>query len=204
MITIYALTDPRTKEIRYIGKSIRYKGRFRDHLNDNSKTHKVNWIKSLKSRGLIPGLVVLQQFDDNADWQEIERFWIRIAKKNNWDLVNGTDGGDGVLNVSGEGAERMKRTWIGRKHTPQAIEKMRLANIGKRKTQESKDKMSRIMKGRKILWTDKISKANRKFDDARMKELKNDLNGGMMVVDASKKYGVHRTTITKIKLNKYP
>lgn len=204
MITIYALTDPRTKAIRYIGKSIRVKGRYLDHLNDKSKTHKTNWITSLRRIGLKPGLLILQELDDNADWQSVERDWIKIAKDNKWDLVNSTDGGDGVLNVSGEGALKMKLTWVGRKHKPESLEKMRLANIGKKKSEESKMLMSKIMKGRKITWKDKISNANRKFDINRINELKKDLANGMMVVEAAKKYNVHRTTISKIKLNKYP
>lgn len=202
MICIYALADPITKNIRYIGKSIRVKGRYKDHLNDNSKTHKVNWIKSLLKKQLKPLLIILEELHDTDAWQKKECFWIKVAKARKWDLVNSTDGGDGVLNISGEGKKRMLAAWKGRKHKPETLIKLSKASKGRKKTLAMKKFMSNKMKGRKILWAYKLKIAVRKFDEEKIKDVLIDLNT-MSVKDTAKKYNVHRTTITKIKLNKY-
>jgi len=202
MIHIYGLADPITKDIRYIGKSERVKERYANHMNDNSKTHKVNWIKSLKSKGQKPFLIILEELSDTDNWQEKEIFWIKTAKDKNWNLVNSTNGGDGVVNISGEGRLRMLATWKGRKHKPETLIKLSNASKGRIKSEESKNAMSKIMMGREILWKDKLKIAVRKFDDEKIILIINDLKT-MKVIDVAKKYNVHRTTITKIKLNKY-
>ena len=202
-IFIYGLADPESKEIRYIGKSERVNQRFKDHLNDKSKTHKVNWITSLRRRGFVPDLVILEEILGAVDWQAREIFWIKKAKELGCRLVNSTDGGDGVLNLSGEGKERMLKTWKGRKHKPETLLKLSAASKGRKKTDASKEKMSAIMKGRKILWAEKLSQAVRKFDQDLLERVKSDLQT-MKGKDVAKKYGVHRTTISKIKLGTYP
>jgi len=204
MIFIYGLIDPYSFKVRYIGKTVRLKERLQNQLNEKSKTYRSYWIQSLKAKGKKPIQVVLQTLENGDDWQKAEIKWIGIAKKYNWPLVNCTDGGDGVVNLSGESKQRMIKTWKGRKHTPEAKEKMRLANLGRKHSEDHKAKMSELMKGRKIEWIDKISVSNSKFDAVRIEMVKQDLQAGMMVIEAAKKYGVHRTTISKIKLGKYP
>jgi group I intron endonuclease len=73
-IFIYTLNDPRTNEVRYVGKTNNLRARYNTHLNDKSKTHKNNWIKLLKSYGLKPIMEVIEICGD--DWVERERFWI--------------------------------------------------------------------------------------------------------------------------------
>lgn len=202
MIFIYALIDPRTCKIRYIGKTINLKQRFQTQLNEKSKTHRCNWIQGLRKLGLKPKQCILQTLEDNEDWEYAEIKWIAIAKKYGWNLVNGTSGGDGVKNLSEETRKRIATAWIGRKHKKESIEKMSKAQKGKIKSDEAKDKLSAIMKGREITWTDKLKIANRKFTDSDLLKIKEDLKT-MMVKDVALKYNVHRTTISKIKNNQY-
>jgi len=57
---IYGLVCPVSKKIRYVGKSSNYKTRYKQHLADiGDETYKKMWISSLKSKGLIPELVIL-------------------------------------------------------------------------------------------------------------------------------------------------
>ena len=203
MINIYGLAHPITKDIRYIGKSIRTQSRYNDHLKDNSKTHKSNWIQFLIKQGLKPILIILEEIEDCEDWQQKERDWIFKAKKDGWKLVNSTDGGDGVLNLSGDGKRRMLETWKGRKHKPETLLKLSKASKGRIKPLNSKIGMSYQMKGRKIKWKNKLKKAVRKFSNKDLKSVINDLKNGMKGIDVSKKYNVHRTTITKIKKGEY-
>lgn len=202
-IVIYGLCDPETKVIRYIGKSERVKERLSNHLNDKSQTHKTNWINSLKKKGLKPEIIILEVINDESIWQIREIEWIKLAREIGLSLVNSTDGGDGVLNISGEGKKRMLETWKGRKHKPESIEKMRIRSRNQIKTEESKNKISLIMANREITWKDKLQLSNRKFDDEKLKLIISDLQNGMKVIDAAKKYNVHRTTVSKIKKGEY-
>ena len=202
MVFIYALIDPFTFKVRYIGKTINLKQRFRTQMNERSNTHRCNWIISLASKGKKPTQVVLQELKPDEDWQAAEMKWIAIAKKYGWDLVNGTDGGDGVTNVSGDGKLRMLETWKGRKHKPETLVKLSKASKGRVKPEISKDILSKKMMGRKIEWADKLQIAVRKFDDNLLSQVLKDLET-MKGIDVAKKYGVHRTTISKIKLGTY-
>jgi len=93
---IYGLREPDTMMIRYIGKTTDPHRRWLNHLCEKSKTHRRNWILSLKRRGLEPEIVVIEEVTGAWPWQESERFWIAFALKNGWPLVNMTSGGDGV------------------------------------------------------------------------------------------------------------
>lgn len=202
MVFIYGLIDPFTFKVRYIGKTINLRQRFDRQMNERSNTHRCHWIQSLRKKGKKPTQVVLQQLNDDEDWQAAEIKWIAIAKKYGWDLVNGTDGGDGVLNVSGEGRARMLATWKGRKHKPETLLKLSASSKGRVKPEKAKDIVSKKMKGRKIEWADKLQVANRKFDDNLIADVLDDLKT-MKGKDVAQKYGVHRTTITKIKRGTY-
>lgn len=110
IIRIYSLLDPDTKEVRYIGKTSReLKHRYREHisyLKDN--THKVKWIKKLKSSNKLPIIELLEECTE-LNWSEREKYW--IAQFTN--LTNSTDGGE-------DG-----------KHTEEVIDRLRLLNTGK-------------------------------------------------------------------------
>ena len=60
------------------------------------------------------------------------------------------------MKVGGIGGFSDKLYWLGRHHSPETIEKCRLANIGKIFSQETKKKMSQAKKG-KTTWNKDIS-----------------------------------------------
>jgi len=202
MVFIYGLIDPFTFKVRYIGKTINLKQRFSRQICEKEKTHRCHWIQSLISKGRKPIQVVLQELSDGDDWQSCERKWISIAKKYGWDLVNSTEGGDGVLNLSGEGKARMLATWKGRKHKPETLIKLSERSKGRVVTEQRRDTLSKKMRGRKIEWAEKLQESVRKFDDQLIESVLLDLQI-MMVKDVAAKYGVHRTTVTKIKMGQY-
>lgn len=202
-VYIYALTDPITEEIRYIGKSIRPIERLSNHCNEKSNCHRSHWIQSLKAKGLKPGMVILERIVGDYPWQLSEKYWISYGKRNGWNLVNNTDGGDGVCGLSGESKERMSKTWIGRKHRPESIIKIGLASKGRNHSDETKNKMSKAHKGRNITWGKKLSEANRKFSEQDINQIEKQFKNGVKVKDIAIKYGAHRTTISKIKKGVY-
>jgi len=98
---IYALIHPKTKEIRYIGKSNYPKRRLQEHhceYRHKGNTHKKNWIKSLIKEGLRAELLILEECEE-SNWQEREKFWISFYKDN---LTNSNEGGAGEFRRSRE------------------------------------------------------------------------------------------------------
>lgn len=95
---IYALLDPSTNEIRYIGKTNNPEHRMGQHLWD-SKTHRKHchnhrWINALMESGITPEMKIIEECGDN--WQDRERFWIKYYRDIGVKLTNVTDGGEGI------------------------------------------------------------------------------------------------------------
>lgn len=158
---IYALTDPRTNEIRYIGKSNDPQHRLKAHLRSTKETtYKSRWIKHLKSLDLKPILSILEEVPIDK-WQEREMYWIQYYHSQDAPLTNGTDGGDGMTSPSPELREKLslarkgkKRPDVsaaltGRKRPPGAAAKAAASNKGKPLTEERKANISASKKGKK-------------------------------------------------------
>lgn len=95
---VYALKDPRTQEIRYIGKSSIGLKRPKKHKNSSElkkKTHKTYWIKSLISLGLMYEIEVLEECSSEEQVMQQEMYWIKFHRDIGTDLTNLTDGGEG-------------------------------------------------------------------------------------------------------------
>jgi hypothetical protein len=107
-VAIYGLADPRTGAIRYVGKSVQPFARLDYHLAPRSRrvdNVKNRWLNELLAAGLKPTLIILQWVTD-ANWAERERAWICQGRMIGWDLVNTSDGGEGVLPNTPESRER--------------------------------------------------------------------------------------------------
>lgn len=150
---IYALKEPDTGEIRYIGKANDPKQRLRGHVSEArkrpGKTHKIDWIASLLEKGERPILDILDEVSEDL-WESAEMGYIHWHRTIGCDLVNGTSGGDGLRGISEETKEKIGSKhrgkiipeWhrecsrvanTGRKHSPEAIEKIRVASLGNKR-----------------------------------------------------------------------
>lgn len=105
---IYAIIDPRTDAIRYIGKAANFGRRRRDHRNElrrgvHYNPYLQNWYNKLVRAGHLPMYRVLQEcLPGMVDACEQE--WIAKGRAKGWRLCNLTDGGEG-----GEWSEDAKR-----------------------------------------------------------------------------------------------
>jgi hypothetical protein len=163
---VYTLTDPRTQQVRYIGITFRKKARFREHLSravTGGKTHRDCWIRSLIAQSLRPMYAVIEQ-GHGSGWQEAERRWIAYYRPQTH-LVNLTDGGDGCPGYIP--TPELRQMWStmragvpyrpgrisamkGKKHTPEAIEKIRVASKNRRASVATRLQMSNAAKARGI------------------------------------------------------
>ena len=99
--TIYALVDPRTGEVRYVGKTSQSLARrLRGHLASakTRRTHRDCWIFGLVADGARPEIWAIEQGVE--DWAARERHWIRVFREFGTGLTNRTDGGEGTPGVS--------------------------------------------------------------------------------------------------------
>jgi group I intron endonuclease len=94
---IYVLIDPRDKSKKYVGLTTRGFSRIRSHylVETNENTRKVNWIKKLKSLGLIFDVEYLEYCSSFEDLKLAEIKWIKHFRNNGVDLLNHSIGGDG-------------------------------------------------------------------------------------------------------------
>lgn len=108
-VFIYALKDPDTGQIRYVGMSENPERRFHKHLLEckREKNHRACWIRRLQQGNLRPGLAVLDEVPE-SEWQQWEVAYIDYFKSCGCDLVNSTPGGDGF--GSGEDSPNFGKT----------------------------------------------------------------------------------------------
>jgi|LakMenE01Jun11ns_1017448.scaffolds.fasta_scaffold9872590_3 hypothetical protein len=98
IVYIYSLSNPISNEVRYIGKSTNIENRYKQHIGRCKKevTHKCSWIKNLQTENLKPKIEIVDLVE-SGEWQFWEKYWISQFKSWGFDLVNSTDGGDGIL-----------------------------------------------------------------------------------------------------------
>ena len=150
-VFIYSLSDPRTGEIRYVGKTVNLKRRLYGHLYDDEKTHKSAWIKSLKRLGLKPQLDILESFFDERDelWQESEKWWISYLRFIGCALTNLDSGGNAGKQMSQESKDKVRASKLGIPRSEECKQKLRIANLGKKQSAELIAKRIAPLKGRK-------------------------------------------------------
>ena len=139
MISIYALVDPRTDCIRYIGQS----GHCWEAKREQHR--RARWILGLLKLGLKPEMVVLEEVAaDQAN--DAERFWIASLLAAGARLVN-TDAGGGSIPWTKELRERVTRANLGRIPTPEARANMSAAQRGKVLTAKHRANISKAKSG---------------------------------------------------------
>lgn len=156
IVNIYALVEPKTKEVRYIGYTIHSIEKRRDaHVRearrgDRRNAYKNRWINSLNE---IPDVILVDVVDED-DADEAERLWILHYRTQGSCLTNLTLGGRGQLGFKQSEATIARRVAAITGHTVSETARAAIsaANTGKRRTAESKAKMSARKKGRP--WTE--------------------------------------------------
>ena len=93
---IYALVDPNTNKVRYIGKTNNMKRRYNEHLNRSKdmKHHSSRWIQSLLHKNQKPIHISIGEYPDSII-NIMEIFWINFYNTTYGNLTNHTIGGDG-------------------------------------------------------------------------------------------------------------
>jgi hypothetical protein len=87
---IYGLYDPRDNQIRYVGRTINMKHRYKQHRRPSNSTEgkkKVNWVLELKAQSLEPVMKMLEEVDE-TNVAERERYHIKYYLSLGANLTN--------------------------------------------------------------------------------------------------------------------
>lgn len=156
---IYLLTDPRTSEVRYVGKSIHPERRLVEHLACKRNNYVTAWVKSLCADGAKPNLLVIEEVAEGDSWEDAERFWIAFFRLAGADLTNLTDGGEG-----------------GQRNPPPHVRyRIGAANRGKKLPEELCRRLSEMRRGKKQppSYSEKLAERNRRavFTEERRRKI---------------------------------
>lgn len=147
---VYALRDPRSNAIRYVGITTNLQKRYSSHLKAKDATPRGIWIRELLAANLAPILEVLETGED-ADCQTPERRWIATLRATGCDLTNTTDGGNGTAGYewTPEARAKVGAAVRGTKHTPERKAKFAAAHraLNRRLSDEHKAIVSKTHKG---------------------------------------------------------
>lgn len=170
--TIYGLIDPADPEqVRYIGQTRKpIEQRLAEHCRDKKKSHKRNWIIALSRQGRSPLIRSLDVCsNDRADSRE--RGVIAECRQQGFDLLNHTDGGNGMRNwiptaetrskmsasgkgkrgeISAAGLQAISDHMKSRVVSAETRRRISEAKIGRKLPAEAGQKMSRSRTGRKL------------------------------------------------------
>lgn len=141
---VYGLTDPNSGEVRYIGKSIRPNRRHREHMEPcslRSVTRKNGWLKSILKTGDEPGMVILSQVPVTLLDEEEMRI-IGLFRDLGFDLVNGTNGGDGGAVTDPDARRRISEAHRGKTLSPEHRRLIGESNRGKKMSPEARQRQS--------------------------------------------------------------
>lgn len=148
-VFIYALVDPRSFEIRYIGKTVSPPRRLLSHIYNAKyqRFHNERWVYSLVTQDMKPVMEILEVVTtDEAD--EKECWWIAYAKQLGIQLTNSTSGGEGTRNFTPELRSRIGKT-LRQKYidNPELRKVVSERNRGKKHSAESRKKRSQAISG---------------------------------------------------------
>lgn len=146
---IYALCEPGTRKIRYIGQSLDPDHRLKAHIwaSKANDTHLYRWVRSVVAGGLRPNLVILHEVGPNETWEEEEVRYIRAARALGISLVNANDGGEGGVSPTPSTLAKMRECKLGPKNpnfgvpwTEETRAKFVASKRGTKHTEETKEK----------------------------------------------------------------
>lgn len=205
MAIVYRHRRLDTNEIFYIGIGTKTKRAFETYNRNNF------WKKIVNKTAYEVEIIA-----KDLSWEdacELEIFLIKLYGRKNLNkgsLVNLTDGGEGSVGIIQSEETKLKKSIslkgknLGKKHTEETKEKLRLKNLGRKHTQETKEKIGKWdvnrVSGMKGKTQSNETKLKRLKSGAGNKKIVLDLETGIFyetIKEAAFVYDYHRITLSK-------
>lgn len=150
---IYGLTDPRTGDLRWVGKSDDPQRRLRGHIGSRYRdTPRGAWVRDLWALDLVPVLVLFEEVA-MADWPVAECEWIERKRAEGCPLLNinrGGGGGDTRVHGKPDVRRKMSRSHKASPLALAACERMQASTRGVPKTPEHRAKIGAAQVGKVV------------------------------------------------------
>ena len=154
---IYALIDPRSECLRYIGQTTDVRKRLWRHMHPRKDevNHRTCWLRSLLAAALTPRVEILKTVRDQIVADEAERFYIALFRAMGGDLVNQAVGGEGGpvrlgMKSSEETKAKISRSHMGLRPTAETRAKLSAARRGKKQSEATKIRRAASLRGRSL------------------------------------------------------
>lgn len=150
---IYALLDPDTRDVHYIGKTDDMAKRLKNHLQPAAlkiRCRRTSWLKGLLKKGKKPLMVMLEEVEQEH-WKQKECYWIAFYRALGAHLMNTAEGGGGGVKpewITPEMRGNMRAAQLGKKRSAESIQKQIAARLGVKRKPETILKMSLANKGK--------------------------------------------------------
>lgn len=150
---IYALIDPRTMLINYVGKTENgCKRRYHRHLWERDQeayqTLCKKWLRDLKMAGFDPIIHMLDATCTRAELATEERWWIAYGRALSWPLTNMTHGGDGVSGRKLTDEQKARISAGLRGHSPSMESRKKMSKSASNPSPERRAEMSYAARNR--------------------------------------------------------
>jgi hypothetical protein len=150
---VYALMDPRSQKVFYIGKGVRYRAwvHLRENVRTNHNPFLYRRIESIRRDGFEPEVRILCRHDthESAISQEIELIALYGKASQGGILTNLTDGGQGTpgYRYTPEQRSAVQERMIGTKQSTETRRKRSVKLTGISRSAETRRLMSESKKG---------------------------------------------------------
>lgn len=199
-VQIYALRDPRSLYIRYVGKAADPERRLQMHLSPGQlrryRSKKNSWLKNLLADGHVPYLEIVDEVDAEKA-NEAERYWIAWYRSQGAPLTNGTDGGDGGAVTDPEARKRINAARLGSKHTAETKALMSASAKRRCESEAERERLRSISNGKPPV---RVGETNprAKLTDQQVLELRERSAAGATGVELAEAYGITRASVTQL------
>jgi group I intron endonuclease len=191
------MIDPNSKELRYIGLAKDLQGRIYGHYkpsNLKKNTHKNNWVKSLLFNKQEPEIVILEQYNSEAELPQAEADMIAYYRFIGADLTNATDGGEGMSGYRHTEEEKKRRSEAnkGRVKTPEECANISASKMGEQNPMYGKQ-LSDERKKQSSMPGESNPFFNKKHTDETKAKMREAKLGGHLTEQAKTKLSDHFT-----------
>jgi DNA-binding transcriptional regulator YdaS (Cro superfamily) len=204
-VTIYALADPRTGEVRYVGKAVDPARRLRQHMTAfqlrNYRSQKNSWLLSLLDAGVTPTLHVLELVE-HQDANAAEIRWIAKALEMGARLTNGTAGGEGGAVTDPDARARIRAAHVGSKASAETKKKMSAAAKRRCADEAERERLKSISNGKPPTHHGEKNPRT-KLGDAQVRQLRELAAAGEDLRALAAEFGITPASVTQLVTGQY-